>query len=246
MNLGLPSWHALTQRMIRHFGLDEALLHRPHITYQTVAEYFLIQGGDIRLLRDWLEADGEVGPEALYRSKIHELIVSLDFPLIYTTNYDRNLELAYEHHKRSYVKITTPGDVVRAKAGQTQIIKFHGDFDEPASLVLSETHHFERLFFNCPLDIKLRADALGRTILFIGYSMSDMNIRLLLYRLWRTWVEAGQETDRPPSFVFTSDPDPIQEAVLGHWGITVIEGTTPDPGKALETFLGSLAKNLRG
>jgi len=34
---------------------------------------------------------------------------------------------------------------------------------------------FDRLYFSSPLDIKLRTDALGRSILFIGYSLSDVN-----------------------------------------------------------------------
>jgi hypothetical protein len=47
--------------------------------------------------------------------------------------------------------------------------------------VLTETDFLNRLSFDSPLDIKLHADALGRTVLFIGYSMTDPNIRLLLH-----------------------------------------------------------------
>eukprot|EP00913_Durusdinium_trenchii_P004200 g3892.t1 len=213
MNLGLPSWHSLTLQMIHESGLNEILLDRPDITYQTVAEYYLIKNGKLEDLHAWLEVE-EATVNKLQQSEIHRLIVSLDFPVIYTTNYDRNLEKAYELHGRDFVKITKPGDVVRAADGRTEIVKFHGDFDDPASLVLTESHHFERLFFDAPLDVKLRSDALGKTVLFIGYSMSDINIRLLFYRLWRTWVESDEELARPPSFVFMPDPDPIQEAAI--------------------------------
>lgn len=41
-----------------------------------------------------------------------------------------------------------------------------------------------------PLDIKLRADALGKSILFIGYSLTDINIRYLLYKLHIQWAES--------------------------------------------------------
>jgi hypothetical protein len=34
-------------------------------------------------------------------SEIHKLIVDLDIPIIYTTNYDRWIEKAYEYHKKS-------------------------------------------------------------------------------------------------------------------------------------------------
>jgi hypothetical protein len=81
--------------------------------------------------------------------------------------------------------------------------------------VITETDYFDRLAFDSPLDVKLRSDALGKTVLFVGYSMSDMNIRLLLHRLWLTWHRSSYERDRPPSFVFMAMANPMQEAVLG-------------------------------
>jgi SIR2-like domain len=86
-------------------------------------------------------------------------------------------------------------------------VKYHGDFDDDNSLVLAETDYFNRLAFDSPLDIKFRADALGRTILFVGYSMSHTNIRLLLDRLCETWARSGHQQERP-------QPDEVQEAVL--------------------------------
>lgn len=85
-------------------------------------------------------------------------------------------------------------------------------------MVLTETDFLNRLSFDSPLDIKFRADALGRTILFIGYSMSDPNIRLLLHRIWQIWEESGHKDDRPRSFVFMPTQNPVQEALLARWG----------------------------
>jgi hypothetical protein len=85
-------------------------------------------------------------------------------------------------------------------------------------LVLTETDFLNRLSFDSPLDIKFRADALGRTILFIGYSMSDPNIRLLLHRIWQIWEQSGHKDDRPRSFVFMPTQNPVQEALLARWG----------------------------
>ncbi|WP_348524189.1 SIR2 family protein [Mesorhizobium sp. LNHC229A00] len=89
-------------------------------------------------------------------------------------------------------------DVAQARQGITQSLSFKGDFDEDNSLVLTETDYLDRLSFNSPLDVRFRSDALGSTILFIGYSLSDPNIRLLLHRLWQTWHRSGYEKDRPP------------------------------------------------
>lgn len=103
--------------------------------------------------------------------------------------------------------------------------------------MLAETDYFDRLSFASPLDVKFRADALGRTVLFIGYSMSDMNIKLLLHRLWLTWNRSGYERDRPRSFVFMPHPNPVQEAVLGRWGIIVLSEEAATPEEGLASFL---------
>jgi hypothetical protein len=133
---------------------------------------------------------------------MHALIVTLDFPIIYTTNYDRNIEAAFEVHGREYVKVAHARDIANIKQGVTQIVKFHVYFDDDGSLVITETDYFNRLAFDAPLDVKFRSDALGKTVLFIGCSRNDMNIRLLLHNLWRTWKASGYEKDRPKSFAF--------------------------------------------
>src|SRR5204862_304382 len=83
------------------------------------------------------------------------------FRIVYTTNYDRWLEAAFEHHGRPYAKIVSVADLPGIRPDVTQIVKFHGDFADEASIVLDESSYFRRLDFESPLDIKLRADALG-------------------------------------------------------------------------------------
>ena len=60
---------------------------------------------------------------------------------------------------------------------------------------------------------------LGRTILFVGYSLKDLNLRLLLYKLKRTWDGTAYAKRRPRSFIFLMRPDVVQEEVLeSSWG----------------------------
>ena len=105
---------------------------------------------------------------------------------------------------------------------------------------MDESSYFRRLDFESPLDLKLRADVLGKSVLFIGYSIADVNIRLLFWKLSQLWREDNLATAQPASFVFTHAPNPIQEAVLSQWGIEMLSGDEASPGPALEAFLGEL------
>lgn len=239
MNLGLPSWQELIKWMGTELGYDpEEFVRLGH--YQALAEYYRIRRGDLGALARWMDRTWHrpPGEELLASSRIHELIVRLDFPLVYTTNYDRWLEKAFALHGRPFVKIVTVGDLLHAREGVTQIVKYHGDFDDPDTLILSETSVFERLRFESPLDIKLRSDSLARSVLFIGYSLSDINLRLLFYRLSCIWGRFGAENNRPHSYLFTPRRNPVQEAVLAQWGIRMI---APERSDALLDFLEKLA-----
>jgi hypothetical protein len=235
MSVGLPSWQEFIDRMSEELGIagDDARTDDHH----TIAEYYRIKQGSIGPLRSWMDRNWKVSEDKVRESKMHALIVSLDFPIIYTTNYDRNIEAAFAAHDRDYVKVANARDIAKTREGVTQIVKFHGDFDDDDSLVITETDYFNRLAFDSPLDIKFRSDALGKTVLFVGYSMTDLNIRLLLHKLWRTWQMSGYAKDRPKSFVFMARPDPMQQAILGEWGITALSGETDDPEEALTGFL---------
>jgi len=168
------------------------------------------------------------------------LIVETDFPIIYTTNYDRWLEISFDHYQRPYTKITNVTDLVRIREDATQIVKFHGDFDDDRSLVLDETSYFERLEFESPLDIKLRSDVLARSVLFIGYSLSDVSLRYLFYKLDKLWKTHGKYSVRPRSYIFVPRPNPVQEAVLDQWGISMISSDKGDPKTSLVEFLQTL------
>jgi len=245
MTVGLPSWRTLIEHIAEELRLDAEVVASPDINYLTLAEFYRLKQGTIGSLRSWMDRNWSIPDEALKTSRVHQLICELDFPIVYTTNFDRNLESAFQLNGKEFVKIVNAKDVARVRDGVTQIVKFHGDFDDDQSIVIAETDYLDRLSFESPLDIKFRSDALGKTILFVGYSLSDLNIRFLLHRLWKTWRASGFERDRPQSFVFMLRPDPIERAVLEQWGISVLTEHGDDPDHALEHFLDKLLQAVR-
>lgn len=244
MSVGLPSWASLIAYMQSDLGIERSTRDHNRRSYQEIAELYCLRHGSICPLVDWMSREWRVGPDRLRKSDLHRLIVNLDFPLVYTTNYDGNLEDAYQAFDEPYVKITGAADLAAAAAGVTQIVKFHGDFSNPDSLVITESDYFDRLSFDAPMDIKFRGDAFASTLLFVGYSMTDLNIRFLLHRLWKTWRETGEERARPPLYIVMHDPDDVQKHVLDRWGVTVIEGRGSNAEESLLLFLQELKNSL--
>lgn len=246
--LGLPSWEAFIGRLGPDLGFDPEAFLSLSTDFRSLAEYYRLKKGSIDGLRERMARDWAVPDDTLAASDAHRLIVRLGFPLIYTTNYDALLERAFKLHGVAVNKATTAKDIASLDPNLTTIVKFHGDLEEGGSLVLTETDYFRRLAFQDPLDIQLMADALGRGVLFLGYSVSDVNLRLLLFRLREIWLESGQSESRPRSYIVMTRPDPIQERILDSLGVTPLigsRGNANGEAAALLTFLKRLAALVR-
>ena len=240
MNLGTPSWKELTAHMARRLGFDPAAFAALGDD-RTLAEFYELESGSIGGLRSWMDVEWHRDAADKVRgSAIHRLIVELGFPVIYTTNYDRYLELAHEAHGVPFAKVANLGELAGAAPGVTRIVKFHGDFEDDGSIVLTESSHFDRLSLEGPLDLRLRADLLNRVTLFIGYSVSDVGIRYLIYRLHKLWSGSGYDQARPRAYVFLGRHNPVQARVLSSWGIVPLFSEEDDIGAGLERFLTDL------
>ena len=236
-NLGLPTWSELISHIADELGYDPEI-YKTFGDSLALAEYYRVKTGSIGPLRSWMDTNWHSANVDLQGSEIHKFIVNLKFPMIYTTNYDRWLEKSYELYEKEYTKIAGVSDIAKIKDGVTQIIKFHGDFDNDDTIVLDESSYFERLEFETPLDIKLRSDVLGKSVLFIGYSLTDVNLRFLFYKLAKLWKSNNGGGVQPRSYVFTHRPNPVQETILDQWGIKMLTSKENDPQKALLEFLG--------
>jgi hypothetical protein len=140
----------------------------------------------------------------------------------------------------------TANDLALPQDGALEIVKFHGDFDDDNSLVLTESSYLERLNFESPLDLTLRADVLRHPILFVGYSLADINVRYLFHKLAIIWRDAGLPSARPTSYIFMARPNPIEERIFDNWGIAPIVDRTGLAAEGLTNFLKSVSTARHG
>ncbi len=234
--LGLPTWSELINQMAKELGFDERLF-KQYGDSLILAEYYEEKKGRIGELRSWMDQNWNVSRDSIRESIIYKAIVDMNCPIIYTTNYDHCLETAFDIWEKEYKRIIDVDDLVGIKPTTTQIVKFHGDLISDESIVLTERSYFNRLDFESPLDIKLRSDMLGRSILFIGYSLSDINIRFLIYKLDQLWKKSNNNSKRPNSYIFLPTPNPIQETILKSRGVLPIIGQEIDKKRSTEKFL---------
>lgn len=244
MNLGLPSFSRLTEYVGEKLGYDPDVFGL-FGDFLSLTEYYKLDKGSLGSLRSWMDREWHASSIDIGESKIHRMIVELDFPIIYTTNYDRWIEFAYDHYKKEYIKISNVSHLAKINNKLTQIIKFHGDFDEnDSSIVLTESSYFERLDFESPLDIKLRSDIIGKSMLFLGYSLTDINTRLLFYKLNKLWKSSEYQNARPQSYIYLTSPNPVQERILKDRGIIPLVSDSDNPGEGLNDFLNEIVEKV--
>jgi hypothetical protein len=238
--LGLPSFSTLIDIIAEQLGYDPEV-YQLNGNYLQLAEYYVAIKGSIGPLRSEMDRLFNPLDKDILSSAAHTALVEMKLPLIYTTNYDRIIERAFELKGVKCFTIANIDDIASAPQDATQIVKFHGSFNDDASLVLTESNYFERLEFESALDIKLRADMLGKCLLFIGYSLGDINIRFMLYKLHKLRQQIKRETKRTPSaYLATFGSGEIQKTLLERWNVSIIELDPVNKKESIDKFLEAL------
>lgn len=210
-SIGFPSWNSLIKELGSREGYDGRLFE-VYGDNLTLAEFISREDDEktYQFLKQRFALDDPMR-EKLRTSEIYRILYELDFPVIYTTNYDLLLETYYQMKNHSFNKVAKIEDNENNALGSTRIMKFHGDIEASENIVLTESQYFGRMDFQDFMDIQLQADLAQYQVLFLGYSISDINIKLLLYNAGKRWKK---REGRKKSYVFTATPNPIQKAVF--------------------------------
>jgi hypothetical protein len=237
---GLPSWSDLIGTIAKELGYDPDVFNC-NGTNEQLAEYYVATKGSIGPLRSLMDQAFNPGDDKISNSKAHSALVEMNLQLIYTTNYDKIIERAFKLKKRDCYTVANIDDIATAPIGATRVVKFHGTFSDDESLVLTECSYFNRLDFESATDIQLRADTLGHSLLFIGYSLNDLNIRYLLFKLHKLRDQVKRSGTRMPSaFLATFGAGDIQRTLLSRWDVSTIELDPINKTRSVDEFLEAL------
>ena len=248
-SVGFPQWHALLRVVASK--IEDCM------TYEEIAEY--ANDDPLRIAEYlYLRAHKSIGPvrHAISQelptigttsSPSHVELINLGAPQVYTTNYDDLIEDTYRSLGLDVSVVRLPRDVATASPDSTQVVKYHGDLRHDDTLVLTESSYYRRLDFESPIDVKFRSDLLGKSVLFLGYSFRDINIRVIWYKLMRVMADIPPE-DRMPSYIVRLDVNPVLEELDRAVGLRTIvldpensAETQMERGELLAQFLSRLA-----
>ena len=142
-----------------------------------IPEYFYLQDGPEKkeyfdLIRNTLSCDKRANPinDAIFKILPHHVI---------TTNYDPLLERSKEVNALLYSVIYQDKDIL-SNNNTHYIIKMHGDLEYPQSIVLRESDYIEYEQTHTLISTFIKSLLLDHTFLFIGYSLNDYNLKLII------------------------------------------------------------------
>jgi hypothetical protein len=187
-------------------AIDAAQLFRDRVGSANYAEFLREQFG------------GRPGDERRLTGSHHEL-VRLPLTLIFTTNLDELIEMAFRHAGLDLrVSVTQPEFMThRQHRPERHLVKLHGSIDQPETIVLTRDDYARSRRDRAEVFRYLGHELRYTKFLFVGFSLSDPNFGLL-------YDDACLAFDGalPSSYVVQGSPNPVKDAYLRSLGINTI------------------------
>ena len=150
----------------------------------------------------------------------HRAFCALRFDRVLTTNFDLLLERAYNAADRwGCVPMVDESHLtMRDRPSMTHLVKFHGDLNHPERLVVTE-RDFDLFLSTKPLMAAwLTGMLLQRTLVLIGYSLADPDLRHVF-----SIVDSRLGGLRREAYALVVDCTDTERLRFGRRGVTVVE-----------------------
>lgn len=197
-----PSWKALVNEFSKKLGLpikgkDENYTNEEYLAIPQKFYYSINE--DIKKYYELIEQHLE--KEEIEPNDVHDLILMLKPASIVTTNFDNLIEKAVSKHGMFYDVIACDSSVGNLES-KNYILKVHGDLKN-RNIVLKEEDYLNYSEDFKLVETLLKSTFSTNTVVFIGYTLGDYNIKLIL-----NWVRNLQgENFRTPYFIYTGNDE---------------------------------------
>lgn len=237
-----PSWREMVDEAASILGFSDPALLRMRGTDLQILEYFRIKKKNFSPLSNWMLRQLDCPEHALKGSALHQALCSLsECAVFYTTNYDDFIERSFRTLGRNVNVVATEEDM-GFNNKTTDVVKFHGDFDNPSEMVMSEGDYYRRMRLDGPMDLKLRSDLFGRAVLFVGYSFSDINIAYLFQTVNDMFKNLPNSFTGKRAYIIVQNPSDFELRLFHARNIEVIAAYGVDRTLAVSEILSEMAK----
>ena len=214
-SLNFPFWSDIINILKKDLDTKES-------DYLKVAQLYYLQFGEYSLY-DKLKS---LIPLHATSSNIHDKIFDLNPKYVITTNWDNILEKTIEQNGHIYDIIKSDADLVKSILPR-KLLKVHGDFSSH-NIVFKEDDYLQ-YSDNFPLiENFLRHILSSYTILFLGYSYSDYDLKII-----SKWIERRSNI-APPRFILSIKENATESMYLKSHGIQSVFPVSIDSEKKLE------------
>jgi hypothetical protein len=235
------SWSAVVDQAARLLGYQDPELLRMRGTDLQILEYFRLKKGNLAPLTNWLIRHMDVSNEAISNSILHNTMSKLkSCNIYYTTNYDDLLERSLELSGRKARPVASERDMGFGD-NSVQVVKFHGDFNNPENMVVSEVQYFSRMKLDNAMDLKLRSDLLGRAVVFIGYSFRDPNIAYLFQNVNDMFKQLPNSFSGRRAYILINNPSDFEYSLFTERNMQIIPTYGDNRAQATSEVLEDMA-----
>ncbi len=154
-------------------------------------------------------------------NKFHQLLSEIpQINTLITTNYDKLFESAYGND----LDVITNDEDISLINKKRVLYKIHGDIDNFKQILITDEDYTD--FFrnqDKPIWNKVKSLLAEKTVIFLGYSLEDQNIKYLIDNIFNVMGSFKKE-----SFIVTPSLQPHREKLFNKSGVTHIKMTGED------------------
>ncbi|WP_144604057.1 SIR2 family protein [Algoriphagus algorifonticola] len=198
----LPDWADLIKDLKTELDIQD------EFDFLKIAQLYYLEFGEFiyyKKLKEYF-------PDYIKPSELHKLIFRINPHVIITTNWDNILERTIEENAFIYDTISSDTDLTRSSL-QNKVIKMHGDFTNN-NIVFKEDDYINYQLNFPLLENYLKSILSTHTVLFIGYSYNDFNLKQIL-----KWIQKHSEV-RPPMYLTTFHKNDTSKKYFENHGVT--------------------------